>query len=75
VILTKAQHPRAKEMTVDEMRPCFSDKDIFPADGVEEALELAGEIVSEDEVILVAGSLFLAAEARRIKCGTHPVLN
>ena len=64
VILTKADHPRACELSIDEMENCFIGKSLIATQNVNEAMGAALENIKADDIILVAGSIFIVGEAR-----------
>lgn len=66
VIFTRANHPRASYWEEKEVEKYLAKKDFSITSRVEEALKLAFARSRKDDIILVAGSLFLVAEARRI---------
>ncbi|MCA9407751.1 MAG: hypothetical protein KC733_03610, partial [Candidatus Omnitrophica bacterium] len=66
VILTKADHPRARSLSVEEMNVVFENKKIHSTDTVSAAVELIKEKCSDDEIVLVTGSLFVVAQFRSI---------
>ncbi len=66
VVFTKAAHPRSAQITAEELKGYFPDKESFVTSNVEEALSLAKEKAGLNGVILVSGSLFVVSEARKI---------
>lgn len=64
VVGTKASHPRAGELTLAQLSSFFSGIPAELATGVEQALTKADGLAGPDGLVLVAGSIFLAAEAR-----------
>lgn len=68
VILTKADSPRARHLTPEDVQAGFNGKPCHAAanvlDAVREALARAGK----GNVVLIAGSIFLVAEARKVLC-------
>ena len=70
VILTRANHPRAYTFGRDEAGTLFQDKEWSVTQTVNEALDLALSEAKDNDVIVVAGSVFVIAEARKIVTGT-----
>ncbi|HOW35456.1 MAG TPA: folylpolyglutamate synthase/dihydrofolate synthase family protein [Candidatus Omnitrophota bacterium] len=66
VILTRADHPRAFEFNRDNSRDLFSGKNISRMDNIQEAIQSALGMSEKNEVILITGSLFVVAQARRL---------
>ncbi len=64
VIFTKADHPRAYEISREELEKFFPGKHCRLAKNIEEALQAALANAGADAVIVVAGSIFIVAEAR-----------
>ncbi|MCM8782863.1 MAG: bifunctional folylpolyglutamate synthase/dihydrofolate synthase [Candidatus Omnitrophica bacterium] len=62
VILTKANNPRAIEPKI--LADYFKNKSKFITPDVKTALEKARVLSSEDDLILITGSLFVVGEAR-----------
>ena len=71
MILTKADHPRAHAFTVQEAGALLTDKISFMVDNVAGALNLALSKASKNDMIVVAGSLFVVAEARTWAASIH----
>ncbi|MDE2222122.1 MAG: bifunctional folylpolyglutamate synthase/dihydrofolate synthase [Candidatus Omnitrophica bacterium] len=63
-ILTKANHPRAYAFKEEECRKYFGGKTFEIIDHLPKAVSRALAIAQPQDVIVVAGSLFAAAEAR-----------
>ena len=61
--LTKANHPRAHSFNDAEGKDYLGDKPFEITDSVAHALEKAWQIAGPQDVILVAGSVFVVAEA------------
>ena len=66
VILTKANHPRACELSREEMQNYFPGKPLRVTNNVQYALEMAWQNMMMEDVILVTGSIFVIAEARNV---------
>ncbi len=66
IILTKADHPRALALEGQNWAELFPHKGMHQTHNVKEAVEQAKQTASEEDVIVVAGSLFVAAEARKL---------
>ena len=64
VILTKADHPRAHAFRRDEAGELFEGKEWSVTQTVNEALDLALSKAKDNDVIVVAGSVFVIAETR-----------
>ncbi len=64
VILTRANHPRAYTFSRDEAGELFQGKEWSVTKTVNEALDLALSKAKDNDVIVVAGSVFVIAEAR-----------
>jgi len=64
VILTKADHPRAHAFRHDEAEELFEGKEWSVTQTVHEALDLALSKARDNDVIVVAGSVFVIAETR-----------
>jgi dihydrofolate synthase/folylpolyglutamate synthase len=64
VILTRANHPRACELSLTEMKNYFSNKPITATKNIVQALEMAMQNIKSEDVILIAGSIFIVAEAK-----------
>ena len=65
VILTKAQHPRSYNFSREEVQDLFASKEWFLTENVKDALFLALSKAKKEDVIVVTGSLFVVAEARK----------
>lgn len=65
VIVTAAEHPRAKIFDVPEAAALFPSKDVKVMADTKKAFEEAYSWAGKDGVVLVAGSVFLAGEVRR----------
>ena len=74
VIVTCSRHPRAA--STDLVGRAFSRQGLNPArsEGVDEAVKKALEEAGESDLVLVTGSLFVAAEAREALLGIVPEL-
>ena len=66
VILTEAFHPRAHRFSPPEVKSLFSVKDVTITQNTREALGVALKRIKKTEVVLVAGSLFVVGEIRRL---------
>ena len=68
LILTKPDYPRAAETSELQkiVSSSFNKEKIIVAETVAEALEKAREMASENDLILVTGSLYLVGEAQKI---------
>ena len=64
IILTKANHPRAHEFTKEEAGRYFPDREYYLTANIEQALSLALSKSKKDDIIIAAGSLFIAAQIR-----------
>lgn len=68
VILTRARHPRAYDFSRMNFRNLFGKKSVSCVADVKEAVDEAYKAAGKSGVIVAAGSVFLAAEARaRVK--------
>lgn len=65
VILTRASHPRAMETRQIREKMESYDREIFIEEDVRAAIEKAKFLADRDDLILVTGSLFLVADAKR----------
>jgi len=72
IFLTKAKHPRAHTFVSQEAQNYFADKSVEIMDNLSIALEKALKQASQEDVILITGSVFIVAEARE-KLGTSPI--
>jgi dihydrofolate synthase/folylpolyglutamate synthase len=66
VILTKAANPRAAEPEAFEERVKEHCQNITLTRSIEEALAIAKQIASKDDLILITGSLYLVGEVLKI---------
>lgn len=67
VFVTRSEHPRAATPDfILEHMPDFPGPDVYPFARVEDALDVAMRAAEPDDVICVAGSIFLAAAVREI---------
>ncbi len=66
VILTRARHPRALGWTQKLAKEIFEKEDFIITASVKEACSQALRLAGKKSVIVVTGSLFVAAEARKI---------
>ncbi len=64
IIFTRANHPRACDCTLEELRDLFPKQEIMKTQNVPQALKTAFDKIAEDEALLVSGSLFVVGEAR-----------
>ena len=64
LILTKPENPRSMETA--EIAEFARNDSIYQTETVAEALKIAQEVTSENELILVTGSLYLVGEAQKI---------
>ncbi|MFC1703663.1 bifunctional folylpolyglutamate synthase/dihydrofolate synthase [Candidatus Omnitrophota bacterium] len=64
IILTKANHPRA--MSLEIMGKYFNPSLAHSTETVKDAMNKAQQLVGNDDVIAVTGSLFVVAEAREL---------
>jgi dihydrofolate synthase/folylpolyglutamate synthase len=65
VIAAKADHPRAHWFTDDELKHFFPGKPFVRIAGIGPAIEAAYRGAAPENIILIAGSVFLVSEARR----------
>lgn len=65
VIFTKADHPRAHAFTPQEAAQMLGVKPWFIVDDIESAIGLAKEKAKGQDVIVITGSLFVVAQARK----------
>lgn len=63
IILTQSRNPRA--MPINTMKRFIKQK-TFSTTNIKDALKLANSLSNKKSIILISGSLFLAAEARQI---------
>ena len=67
VFVTRSEHPRAATPDfILEHMPDFPGPNVYPFARVEDALEVAMRLAEPEDVICVAGSIFLAAAVREI---------
>ncbi len=66
VILTKVDHPRACDLTKEAALKNVFDGEIRVTRNVKEAVYLALSEAGKDDIILAAGSLYLAADVRSV---------
>ena len=68
LILTKPENPRSMppEELMKFVPAGFAPENVFLAESVEKAIKMAREIASENDLILVTGSLYLVGEAQKI---------
>ncbi len=74
VVVTRSRHPRAASL--DDLADAFgvTGVELVQVDGVEAALEYARSRSEKRDLIVVTGSLFVAAEARETVLGIEPEL-
>jgi len=65
IVMTKADHPRGKDFIEEEIEKMFPGKPYQKTNNFLEAFDQALQGVGNEDVIVVTGSLFLVAEARR----------
>ncbi|HQP92007.1 MAG TPA: folylpolyglutamate synthase/dihydrofolate synthase family protein, partial [Candidatus Omnitrophota bacterium] len=65
VILTKADNPRAADPK-EKLAPLFKKNKPLVTDSVEQAIDMLNKDISDDEVAIITGSLFVVGEARGI---------
>ena len=65
VVATKSHHPRASEISTTELQQMFPGKPSWRTETVVEALNLIKEKISADQVVVVAGSLFVVSDFRK----------
>ena len=68
MVLTKADHPRAADLSSVGFKSILPDIDVIISPHVPEALRAARRLAGEDGVLLVTGSVFVCAEARNASC-------
>ncbi len=66
IILTQASHPRAFIWTSQNVRKYFPKQNLVMADSLLIACKFAQKLASHNDLILVAGSIFVTAQARKI---------
>ena len=64
IVTTQSRHPRAYLFSHQELKSLFKDKPAFNVQSIAEALTIARREAARNEVILITGSVFIAAEAR-----------
>ena len=69
IILTRAQHVRAVDLSKEMMQGLFPDKVIQKTDNVAQAVQLP----KQGAVTLITGSVFVASEARKLLCTSTKV--
>ena len=72
VITTHSRHPRATRPGGVAQEFSLYNDNVHVTDGVSQALEVARDMAAEGDLILVTGSLFVAAEAREHVKGITP---
>ncbi|NTV29484.1 MAG: bifunctional folylpolyglutamate synthase/dihydrofolate synthase [Candidatus Omnitrophica bacterium] len=72
VVLARASHPRACDLTVSDGERLFPGVSVCRANSAGEAVEMATRLVGTDGLVAVTGSVFLCAEARRTITGSAP---
>ena len=65
VVVTRSDHPRALDIDIATAKSFLGPVPVTRAAGTSEALEIARRLAGPGGVVLVAGSIFLAAEARQ----------
>jgi dihydrofolate synthase/folylpolyglutamate synthase len=70
VFLTKAGHPRAHIFTPAEGKNCFGGTPFEIIENLPQALEKALQLAEPRDVVLVAGSIFVVAEAMDFLTGS-----
>ena len=71
VIVTQFNHPRSGYFEDGELQNIFLNKKCIRTNSVQEALNAAYQNYTPEHVILVTGSIFLIAEARRLCISTE----
>jgi len=66
VVTTQSRHPRAYHFSNDELKTVFQGRPAWNVQSVDDALKIAFREATKQDVILVAGSVFIAAEARAL---------
>ena len=66
LVLTKADNPRARHISVDDMQEGLPGVECEAVPGVARALARAREIAGKDGLVLVTGSVFVCAQAREV---------
>jgi len=64
ILTTQSHHPRAYHFSERELKAFFKDQPALNVKNVADALAIARETATDRDVILAAGSVFIAAEAR-----------
>lgn len=65
VIWACADHPRAKPLTLGELASLFPEREVVVERTVRSACEQALNMAAQDDVLLITGSVFVVAEARK----------
>ncbi|HLF19031.1 MAG TPA: folylpolyglutamate synthase/dihydrofolate synthase family protein [Candidatus Omnitrophota bacterium] len=66
IITTKSHHPRALDIREDKIKQFFPGKRCSSAKDINEAMRLAKNNLTKDDILLVSGSLYLISEARAL---------
>jgi dihydrofolate synthase/folylpolyglutamate synthase len=66
ILTTQSRHPRAYRFLDIEMKSLFKNKPALNVENIEDALKIAHREATPKDIILVAGSIFIAAEARSL---------
>jgi dihydrofolate synthase/folylpolyglutamate synthase len=66
VIGTASGHPRARILNANELAELFPDKETLLISNVHDACEEAVKKMAADDIIVVTGSIFVVAEARKV---------
>ena len=66
IIVTRTQHPRSWDYSQYSLGDLFGEKPLVATNTANEAWELVHKKASEEDVIIVTGSLFLVGEIRQI---------
>ncbi len=64
IIVTKANHPRAAEISETELKNLFPERQCYLSKNIPKALELALTHTPKTGIILVTGSVFIVGESR-----------
>jgi dihydrofolate synthase / folylpolyglutamate synthase len=72
IILTKVNHPRAYTFSKEEAARLFDGTEWVITASMDEALSVAILKAQNDDIIIVAGSLFAVSEARQLCINTNP---
>ncbi|MFP4473772.1 MAG: bifunctional folylpolyglutamate synthase/dihydrofolate synthase [Candidatus Omnitrophota bacterium] len=70
VIITRSAHERAACLDEQRVKKYLNTEKVEKTMTVKGALERALKRGSEDQIIVISGSLYVVAEARRLLCGT-----